>query len=239
MYNRCSLPRIIAKDVQEEETLGDSEDVVQPDLELVENEPVMSKKDKRLSRMRDLDNWGQEILDVVDDNEVYETEVDLETLSEGDEELIQWLTEIQHENEEVGSGENVGNGTEPVPKEKYQVDLSRWVTKEVVKLTKVVEKNPENVLNLKQTLLPYWKIQQKPRIMKHCLITGKESAESDASPVKEETTVSEVRSVIEEEEVPEEVVHSVVQIVNVRIIEEEMSEEVCNSVEWLKVCVHS
>ena len=57
MFNRCSLPRIVVQDVPEETTLGDSEGEkdVQPEPEAA---PVMSKKQARLSNMRDLENWG-------------------------------------------------------------------------------------------------------------------------------------------------------------------------------------
>ena len=100
MYNRCSLPRIVAKDVQEEVNLGDSDEVAGEDPEHVVPEPMVSKKEARLARMRDLENYGQEKSNEVVDDVTEDDEVDQDVLSEGDDETIQCLVELQDGDEE-------------------------------------------------------------------------------------------------------------------------------------------
>ena len=91
MYNRCSLPRIVAKDTVEEATLGDSEnkddDEARPEQEPVL--PTMSKKSARLASLRDSDNWGQVDTEVEED-----AELDLDILDEDDEEVIECLIDL-------------------------------------------------------------------------------------------------------------------------------------------------
>ena len=88
MYNRCSLPRIVAKDTVEEATLGDSEnmdDEARPEQE--PTLPTMSKRSARLASLRDNENWGQ--VEVEADHEL-----DLDILDDEDEEIIECLIDL-------------------------------------------------------------------------------------------------------------------------------------------------
>ena len=96
MYNRCSLPRIVAKEAVDETTLGDMTDEVVAILRK-DKEPemvVMTRRMQRIESLKDKKNWGWNVIDVEEDGIV-----DLSILNANDEELIKCLIDILEEDD--------------------------------------------------------------------------------------------------------------------------------------------
>ena len=115
VYNRSSLPRIVAMDSIEESTLGDTsknENTEGLEVKELEPEPIQrTKKAMRLERMKDKRNWGEQ---------TEETEnvrmIDMSILSEGDEDLILCLDVLQDDDDEdAGCTGETRPETAPVP----------------------------------------------------------------------------------------------------------------------------
>ena len=133
MYNRCELPRIVAKDTREILSLGDSEgreDIEEYEDEGFEEETrMMTKETKRKlkkQRMRDNLQWGVE--------EVREGRWYDDVLSEGDESLVGILEDLcqleASEKEREEQEQDVSEEHERcLKKNMKQEDLSKWVVK--------------------------------------------------------------------------------------------------------------
>ena len=59
VYSRCEVPRIVAKDGREDTTLGDSEQLMEPDKREEPRNAREEKRQKKLDRLKDLLQWGK------------------------------------------------------------------------------------------------------------------------------------------------------------------------------------
>ena len=110
VYNRNPLPRIVAKDVVEPTNLGDMMPECggsEPSNGDGEDEPVQkSRKQLRRESYRDLMNWGTVVVEEVGGEELdTDSRSNLSLLSEGDEELIDWLNDLKEQDKEDDEAE--------------------------------------------------------------------------------------------------------------------------------------
>ena len=115
VYNTCSLPRIVAQDSKETNTLGDMGVTTEEeggevgDLEPVQAlEPKLSRREVRNCQLRDLEEWGNtpaevDVHDAQGEGYVVDDDIlgdgvkdvdDLDILSEGDDSLIECLDDL-------------------------------------------------------------------------------------------------------------------------------------------------
>ena len=142
MYNRCSLPRIVAKDSVEEVTLGDTEENAEESDVVPETDgqtgPPLTKRETRLACMKDMENWGSKKVDNDDDDD--ETVVDTDILSDDDEETVQCLIELLKTTSEK----------DEIPRKMVQTSLVGWVREEVVEKSTETRTKPNPNLKLKE-----------------------------------------------------------------------------------------
>lgn len=150
MFNRSKMVRIVARDTEEETTLGDRlEQDMEEAVDMTEvATPKMSKKALRLARMKDTLNWGQnKASESVEDDNVEAQDSDDEDVVEfdtDDEELADCFVSLIRSATEDLKGVMKSSSKSTVKKQSSLLGWIKKSTKEVGNVEKVVEGDIQN-----------------------------------------------------------------------------------------------